>query len=147
MLPMGSLELLAYKKLPDGCAVTWNGLAPAANGEPGTEVSAPVLGSRVNAKTPFRFAWARNRNLPAESIAMPAGPLPLPTGNGEPLIGASPPVAALIANPSIAAPVKSDTYKNLARGSATMPPASLGPGTFVGAESAPLVRSTLNPAI
>src|SRR5260370_39535725 len=95
-----------------GCS----GKLPAAKGEPGTELSAPVFESTRYADTLFEVGFVAYKKRPVRSMASPN--VNDPAGNGDPGIGVRDPVAELIVYPETWLPLV-DTYRKRPDGSTT----------------------------
>src|SRR5712691_1938345 len=97
--------LVTYTNLPVGSTVTDVGFVPAAKGEPGTEVRAPVMGSIAKPMTVLTTPeFVTYRKFPVGSAAKEVGATP--AVNGGPGRGMRKPVVVLIENPDmVPAPV------------------------------------------
>src|SRR5207244_12947281 len=118
---VGALGLAVYKKCPSGARRSDAGLDPPTTkkGEPVTRVSArfePMLNTEIS----FELKSATNRNFPPTSVTNPRGPL-ASTGKGDPVTSFNLPLLVSTLNTRTKLPVKSETKRNRASGSATSP--------------------------
>jgi hypothetical protein len=88
---------------------------PAANGDPGTDVNAPVGASMVKTDTAFE-QLVTYRYLTIGSTATPSGQL---VANGEPGTGVNAPITASMVKAETVFEPGSATYRNLPDGSAS----------------------------
>src|SRR6266568_949955 len=136
------------------------GCVSVPNGEPAIGESNPVEALMVKTEMfpPTLLVTSRNfvksatkRNFPPTSVTNPRGPL-ASTGKGDPVTSVNLPLQLSILNTRTKLPVKSETKRNCAWGSATSPSASFGPGKVPafapkGRVRVPSVVSTLKSAI